>query len=334
MKIGIRADGNSSIGMGHIMRTLVLAKELAKYNEVFYICRTEDNTLFNIGDKYKNGLDKIYQYGFRIKLVREEYLIEDLKKINSDLLITDSYDVDEMYFNETKKVFKNTAYIDDMNLMFFNVDFIINQNINAGDFNYKTNNDTKLMLGPEYIMLREEFRNAPKKKINRIVEDIMVTVGGGDPYYITEKFLGYINGLKYKFHVVVGPSFTNIDELKKLQDHRIKFYYNADMYSIMQKCDLAISACGSTVYELCACGVPTLGIIIADNQEKIGIKLDELGIIKNLGWYDKINKGKFIKSIRDICENYDTRVCMSNKGRSIIDGKGVERIVQELMKRR
>ena len=39
MKIAIRADGGSKIGMGHIMRTLVLAKELAKTNDVFYICR-------------------------------------------------------------------------------------------------------------------------------------------------------------------------------------------------------------------------------------------------------------------------------------------------------
>lgn len=49
----------------------------------------------------------------------------------------------------------------------------------------------------------------------------------------------------------------------------------------MEKCDVAISACGSTLYELAVCGVPTIGIIIADNQIGICEKLNNMGVIKN-----------------------------------------------------
>ena len=97
MRIAIRADGGASIGMGHIMRTLVLAKEFAKNNEVFYVCRVQgdislplskienskDETLYNrISDKYITGIEKVIGEGFKVLFIREENLLEDLKNIN------------------------------------------------------------------------------------------------------------------------------------------------------------------------------------------------------------------------------------------------------------
>lgn len=90
MKIAIRADGGNKIGMGHIMRTLVLAKELAKTNYVFYICR-DDNPL---SDKYKSGIEKINGEGFNIITIDESNILDKLKDISADCLITDSYDVE------------------------------------------------------------------------------------------------------------------------------------------------------------------------------------------------------------------------------------------------
>lgn len=354
MKIAIRADGGSQIGMGHIMRTLVLAKELSKINSVFYICRIDEDDSYrdssqiipnsvqapveelvilskSLFHKYKKGIEKVISEGFKVLLVRENYLLQDLKSVNADLLITDSYDVDEEYFNKTKVMFNKTAYIDDMNLYYFNVDFLINQNVDAEDFNYKVNKDTKLMFGSKYIMLRKEFRNLPPKKIKQEVCDIMLTVGGSDPYHVTKKILSWIGDLDYCFHVVVGPSFDYGESLKNLQSDKIKLYFNADMCELMQSCDIAVSACGSTLYELAACGVPTLGIIIADNQRGIGNKLNNMEIINNLGWYNKISKKTFIKAINELAENYNQRKTMSEKASSIVDGKGVQRISKLLM---
>lgn len=103
MKIGIRADGGSCMGMGHIMRTLVLAKELAKINEVFYVCRTEINSDNTISDKYRAGIEKVKFEGFSVQLINENCVLEELRKVNADILITDSYDVNQDYFTQTKK---------------------------------------------------------------------------------------------------------------------------------------------------------------------------------------------------------------------------------------
>ncbi len=343
MKIAIRADGGSKIGMGHIMRTLVLAKELSKNNDVFFLCRIDVSSLqffmkssqvcqFNtdieqgVSDKYKKGIEKILNEGFKVKLVREDYLIQDLQKVEADILITDSYDVDEEYFNRTKNMFSKTAYIDDMNLYYFNVDFLINQNIDGEDFSYKTNKETKLMVGCKYVMLREEFAQPSGKNVNEKVKDIMLTVGGADPNYITEKFLRWGSDLDYNFHVVIGPSFNANNSVKDFESEKIKIYYNANMYELMQKCDIAISACGSTLYELAVCGVPSIGIIIADNQEEIANKMHDLGIIKNIGWFNKIKKEDFIKVVKSVSKDYNLRKAMSKKASKIIDGKGAERI--------
>ena len=323
MKIAIRADGGNSIGMGHIMRTLVLAKELSKINDVFYICRIDEP----LSDTYSIGIEKVKSKGFVVKTIREKHMLSDLKIFKSDLLITDSYDIDEKYFHETKKMFNKTAYIDDMNLYNFNVDFLINQNIDAMDYKYKVNDNTKLFLGSQYTMLRDEFRNLPQKHIKKKVKDIMLTVGGADPYYVTEQILNYVEQLDYNFHVVIGPSFGKNTVLKSYESKKVKLYFNANMYEIMQKCDLAISACGSTLYELAACGTPTLGIILADNQSDIAIKMEKLGIIQNLGWYNKIDQTYLIDCLDKLSQNIKTRENISLKSQELINGNGIEKLV-------
>lgn len=352
MKIAIQADGGSSIGMGHIMRTLVLAKELSKHNNVFYICRVENlggdpekSMKINVNEvtsieqlmqydlscsKYFQGNEKVLSEGFKVILLNEDKLIDNLKFIKADLLITDSYSVNERYFKETKKIFNKTAYIDDINQHYFDVDFLINQNSDAEDFNYMVNSETKLLLGTDYLLLRDEFRNLPIKHIRSKVHDIMITVGGADAYHVTEKLLNYISELSYNFHIVIGPSFGDTSYIKNFINNNIKFYYNANMCEIMKSCDMAISACGSTLYELFACGVPTLGVIIADNQEGIANKLNDLGIIKNLGWYDKITKEVLNNHIDNLANNYILRKSISEKSTKIVDGKGSERIANIL----
>lgn len=351
MKIAIQADGGTEIGMGHVMRTLVLAKEISKENEVIYICRVESKNDYlhyiKVNDdevnsleqlekydisysKYNKGIKKILTEGFKVKLINEDNLIDELKQIKADMLITDSYSVDENYFHETKKIFKKTTYIDDINKHYFDVDFLLNQNSDAEDFRYNVNAHTKLLLGTDYILLRNEFNNLKNKNIKNKIYDIMITVGGADPHRVTEKFLNYISELDYNFHIVIGPSFSDTSFVEKFHPNNIKFYYNANMCEIMKKCDMAISACGSTLYELSACGVPTLGVIIANNQQGIANKLNSMGTIINLGWYNKISKEDLIYNINALANDYICRKALSEKASKLVDGKGAERIANIL----
>lgn len=336
MRILIRADGGTNIGMGHIMRTLTLAKELKKYFDVAYVCRTdEEDKTIKPGNKYSDGVHRVQVLGFKIFFVREDKVLEDLKDIQGDILITDSYDVDEEYFEVTKKIFSRTIYIDDMCLYNFKgADMIINQNINAEDLDYKLNSETNYLLGCNYTMLREEFRNTHFKYIKRRAKDIMVTFGGADSFLLTLKTLYYLKDENYNFHVVVGPAFSNeyINKLRSYESYsNVYFYYNADMKALMEKCDICISAAGSTLYELCAEGVPSLSVIIAENQSKVAEKFNDIGIIKNLGWHNELNKDKILNELDKLSKNYNMRKAISDKGRNLVDGKGTLRIVEKIL---
>lgn len=303
MKIFIRADGGEKIGLGHIMRCITLAIELRKINTVTFICVNKT--------EYLSGIKVLSANGFHVIKINHKDLINEIIKIQSnykyDLLITDSYDVDEGYFETLKRYFKFTGYIDDINRCFMNVDFIINQNINAHLLNY-TNNvkaDTKLYLGSRYCMIREEFRNASEDKIiNDDISDILITLGGSDRNFVTMKILQYLNKLQQNIHVVIGSGFSSLikEKILKYADiyEKVYVYENGDMAKLMKMCDIAVSACGSTLYELCAMKVPSIGIIIAENQRASAQFMKDKGLILEALDESEINKQIIVESIQKL----------------------------------
>lgn len=334
MKIVIRADGGREIGMGHIMRTLVLAKKLEYDNEVLYVCAYDINDV----SKYESGISKIKENGFSVVKINNNNinygLIEVQNKINADVLITDSYNVDEDYFDLMNKYFKFTGYIDDVNACKINVDFLINQNINAKYLKYKTVSkvNRKLFLGTDYCMLREEFQNKRRNKISEKVNNVLITVGGSDNSQLTIDIINEISFCDLKFNVVIGSAFTE-ELVRKLEDiskkyKNINLCRNANMSLLMNDSDIAISACGSTLYELSAIGVPTIGITLAENQLALAQTMESKGLIilANKGicrCKDDINnlKNKF----RNLFDNYNERLsiienqkCINSNGASIL----------------
>ncbi|MEY7998791.1 UDP-2,4-diacetamido-2,4,6-trideoxy-beta-L-altropyranose hydrolase [Clostridium sp. Mt-5] len=318
MKIAIRAEGGTKIGMGHIMRTLVLAKELSLKNEVSYICK---DSIEN-----KSGIIQIEKNGFKVYAFKDTVLAV-LPNLNADVLITDSYDVNEKYFIATKKFVKHTAYIDDVNSFDYPVDLVVNQNINADDFIYK---QKYKLLGLKYLMLRNEFRNIPRKHINRQVKDIMITMGGSDPVEFTKAITNWITDLKFNFHVIIGPSFKNIKYFENISFYNVTFYFHANMADVMQKCDLAVSASGSSIYEFLAGGVPCLSVVIANNQFSISKKLSDMNMVESLGWYSSLNESEFKNRLIALCNDCTLRQQRSIKGQKIIDGCGAKRIADFL----
>lgn len=334
MNFAIRCDGGSLIGMGHVMRCLVLAKELSKSSKVLFICKEGD------GYSFQPGIDKIKDEGFKVVIVNEKKLLEGMKIIKKNnhinCLITDSYDVDEDYFNKISDIFEYTVYIDDINICKLNVDCIINQNINAKDLNYNINPNrgTKLLLGTEYCMLREEFRNKYHKKINKKVKNMFITVGGTDKDHISLKLLNVVKEFNIPIHLAIGNAFEEklVEELECIREkyEHINLYKNANMSELMKKCDIAISTTGSTIYELAAMNLPTIGIVVAENQREVCREMDRRGII--IGTEDLIytDHKKFKEIVLSLINDEDLRINMMKNQRNIISTNGVENIVKNI----
>lgn len=356
MRIFIRADGGITIGLGHVMRMLVLAKELKKTNEVIFLCKSsyalqevkksnfskENNySCYANNDKFKAGIEKIKENDFKVFTISEENFAEDIislqKEYNADLIITDSYDVNESYFNKLKQYFKISGYVDDVNRCRMNVDFIINQNINGKDINYtpNINNNSKLFLGTEYCMLREEFREEYRdRKIRTNCSNLLLTLGGMDNNFNTLKVLKYIINLDINIHVAIGKAF-NEHLIEKLQDlskrhNNINLYEDPNMSSLMKKCDVAISACGSTLYELCAINVPTIGIILAENQELVAMKMKDEKLIAEAYWIYEIGEDNLLVKLQELISNRDLRKKIITKQRQVVNINGAKALASEI----
>ncbi len=316
MRIYIRADGGEGIGLGHIMRTLVLAKELSKEHTVKYLCLNKMKYYKGVEVVIKNNIDVI-------KLDTEE----DGFKFEGSIIIVDKYGLNEDYYKTLKKSYKKVVCLDDNNeLDFYFSDIVINQNIYAEELIYNCSSNTKLLLGPKYVLLRDEFINLHPININKRVENILITVGGSDDNNITERIINELKNEYYILHVIIGNAFINEESLRRYESDNIIFYKNPEMSEVMKKCDMAISGYGSTIYELCYLGVPTMGVKVADNQKRLA------KVLKDRNIASEINFGSIIKQIEYL--SYEKRIDISEIMKQIIDGNGKYRIKEVLSRRK
>lgn len=314
MDIIIRADGGQGIGMGHIMRTLVLATKLKKTHNITYICSDKL--------KFLNGINKIELEGFKVRKIHEE---ESILSLKADFLIIDKYDITIEYLEKLRKVFKVLCFDDNNLLECYPVDILLNQNPHGSMFKYNTLNKTKVLLGGKYSLLREEFLKRKPVNIRKEIKKILITIGGSDDHNLTERILSQIDfDSNLTINVVIGGAFNYRDLLKQSYKNKnnIIFYENAHMSKLMSECDVCIAACGSTLYELSYLGVPTIGIVIAGNQKICGDFMEDNGLI-SLCKIDNIYEEVLSLS-------YEKRRVMHNNMIELIDGKGLERILSNI----
>lgn len=335
----IRADANLKIGTGHIMRCLAIASAAKKQgiDSAFIASDKESKNIvlshgfaFICLDSYWNRLDD--------ELEKLTNLIQSLR---ISRLLIDTYYVTENYLNNVKKYTK-VIYMDDINQFVYPVDILINYNIYASNFNYGSHynlDNTTLLSGCEFAPLREEFQDKRANIVEKIT-DVLITTGGSDAYNVAGNLIQYLNEKNQynniKFHIVVGSFNVHAEKLKVLA----KKYNNVLLHSnvtriseLMIECDLAVSAGGSTLYELCSCGIPTISFSFADNQLEGVHEFHR----KKLIYYAGDVRNGMIECLNEIENNMkkmildsDLRKELSTKMMDIVDGYGANRIIKYL----
>ena len=328
----IRADANEIIGAGHLMRCLSIARAFAdKGEDVRFI--TADH----------KGDSLIHSRGFESLCMVSEYnamdsedIVPVIEEYKPELLIVDSYFVNKEYFDKVNSLCR-VAYIDDINEAVWDVDCLIDYNIfgTVIDYSGYENTRTSLLLGPKFAPLRSEFKNVPKHII-KPVSDVMISAGGSDPEKITERIMKEICPIwkEISFHFVVGALNPRLEKIKSLLAPNMVLHINEqNMSGLMQKCDIAISAAGSTLYELCACGTPTITYTLADNQLLAAEESERQELMINAG--DCRNNASFIENLNQKLKYYagniEKRKIVSEKMQLLVDGYGAERIVNSLI---
>jgi len=331
----IRTDANEHIGTGHMMRCFSVARAIISQGGTVEFITADSK-----------GKCLIEQNGFFAKCLGTEstdmeseivVLAELIKKENPDFLIVDSYYVTEHYFDILSELTK-IVYFDDMNRQIWNVDYLINYNVYADifDYSYYETTNVQLLLGPAYAPLRAEFKNVPRHIISDEVTDVLVSAGGADPERVTERILNEICPMwpNIMFHFLIGALNPRIKQITKKSISNASYHVNEGNISyLMQKCDIAIAAAGTTLYELCACGIPTIAFILADNQIEAAEQFRCKGIMYNAG--DCRKSDKFSENINtwlyNLMNDKKRRIDFSETMQNLVDGNGADRIVRIIM---
>lgn len=339
--IWIRADANSKIGSGHLMRCLSVAEELKDRGEQVCFLTADDSPVALLEAK---GQQYRILHGAYDRMEEEIPLLHSLaKEQQPDLCLVDSYFVTDSYLRALGEICR-TAYIDDLCSFSYPVDMVINYNIYGELLPYREKpgkENTRFLLGMAYVPLRREFQRKAVCPVREEAKEILITTGGSDRYNLAGKILESVlrqpETADLKYHVVSGAFNTYLPQLKELEakHENICIHQNVtNMSELMGRCDIAITAGGSTMYELCAVGVPILCFSFVENQER----MVEAFANRNIACYggNYLTDGEKMPEqialrLGKLAADKTARERYSRRAQELVDGRGSGRIAEALM---
>ena len=354
-KVVIRADASLQMGTGHIMRCLTLAKELEKQGaEIEFICRA------HVG----NLIENIEQQGFKAHvlplsqnvaidggLYGSEWLgctqqedavlcLPILEKIKPDWLIVDHYSLDLTWQSLLSEYFVKLMVIDDLANRKHQCDVLLDQTYGRKECDYAglVPKHSQLLLGSEYALLRAEFSEyleySLQRRIKPSFKKLLITMGGVDPDNVTGELLDALKGCflpkELEIDVVMGataPHLKKIQQQAELLPYKTSVMVNvSNMAEIMANADLAIGAAGATTWERCCLGLPSILVVLADNQKDIADFLTQKQAAIVISKNEMSNELKLLKGM-----SATSLLNLSKNTRQITDGKGILRVSKVML---
>lgn len=354
MNIAIRADASVTIGSGHVMRCLALADELRALGaRLSFICLVDKGNLIGLIERRGYQVHRLPAAGKLFagqksdracKSISMELEAERMGDIfaggNADLLIVDHYSLDLEWEQRLRPRVKALMVIDDLPDRMHDCDILLDQNFCRDFLNRyegKVPKSCRQLLGPKYALLRPEFRKARKavREWSDGVRSVLVFLGSSDPTNHTARILSafrFLDGFPCEIEVVVGSSNPHKEEIKDMcrKMRGARYHCQVDnMAQLMMKADLAVGAGGSTVWERCCLGQPSLITILSDNQYESTVAVAGVGAAINMGWAHTVSPEDYAKMIRELDASDLAR--MSSRGMELVDGEGSIRAAREIM---
>lgn len=301
MKVLVRCDASAAIGSGHVMRCLSLADRLTlKGATVAFACRQLPGDLCAL----------LESRGYRVHRFLGETLNweEDADRTGKLLgaasagswLIVDHYGLDARYERRLRRFGAKILVIDDLADRPHDCDLLLDQNLYPDpESRYRglLPAGCGTLLGPRYALLRPEFLEARRRLRTRTgaVKRLLISFGGADPSGETAKALAAVELLKpegLSLDVVVGASNPRAPSLAlacaAVPDCR--FHSQVDnMADLMSRADLALGSGGTTTWERCYLGLPSLTVVVAANQLLTTEAVAAAGATWNLGWHAEVS---------------------------------------------
>ena len=330
--------------MGHVMRTLTLASALrGRGLDARFVMRALDGTGSRSVDAAGFGVTVIPGTDDEAALDASdtERVLAALEQTGAAGAIVDHYGAGQPYFERLAQGRVRVGAVDDLAAHPFpGVDWIVNP---APGFEEKYETGPRLMLGPRYALLRQEFTRARvglHRKFDATATRILITLGGGDVAEWLAPLLDALNGLRKIAEIrctiseadsVNRPLRSSIERSR----HRIETFVKAEsMAELMDWAELSIGAAGQTVWELCCMGVPMVVTRLADNQNANASGLLAAGAAVDAGeWNAAQTPVAIVDALAHLVEDSTRRKEISGAGMALVDGMGASRVADEVRRR-
>lgn len=332
--IGIRVDVNQQIATGHIRRDIAIALCLRQLGQECIFISADDNCL-----------PYLEPHGFQSSVLNSNWNemegeLETLKSVieeyNITSLLVDSYMITEEYMTQLQKM-TTVTYFDELYKMGYGCQQVINGVLVPPDYSMAPG---RALLGPDYVSLRQEFLGLPEKLIRPEIEKLFLTSGGTDNYHFCVKFLDYFldkpEWENVKVITAIGELSVDKDLLKERYEgnERVELHINSScMAKLMMDADYAVTAGGTSLYEVCAVGVASSCYAIGDNQVEIAESFDKKGLVSYAGDF-RDNPEEIFENILKQMEEAKTETFRREKAatlRNVVDGNGALRIAKALI---
>ena len=311
--------GNSTVGLGHVYNTLLIANDILNHDVTFLLDK-ESELAFNV-IKSKN---------FHVIIQQNDDIIDDVMLINPDIIINDRLDTSKEYMQQLKKQNYKVVNFEDLGIGCEVADVVINAIYPEKDVlpNH--------YFGHDYFVLRDEFILSELKAVKQDVKNILITFGGVDPNNYTEKVIRTIN--KYcsenniKVTVIAGFGYEKYDTINEYSNVAVKQNVS-NISDYMLKADLIFTSAGRTVYEVASIGTPA--IVMEQNKREMThfFASSEFGF-SNLGLgYEVEDNDLFTEFIR-LVDSFEIRKEMNElmlKQNLKLGRKRVRKIIQDLI---
>ncbi len=311
--------GNSTVGLGHVYNTLLIANDILNH-QITFLVDTQSQMAY----------DKIASNNYPVYIQKEHNILDDITKINPDIIINDRLDTQEDYMVSLKNLDYKVINFEDLGDGTPQADLVINaiypeEHILSNHY-----------FGHDYFVLRDEFMHSAQKKIMPKVENVLITFGGVDPNNYTKDVIAaiydYCQHCKIKITVVAGFGYNQYESLQEYVDIDIKQnIVNISKY--MLAADIVFTSAGRTTYEIASLGVPA--IVLAQNERELThfFASSEFGFL-NLGLGYNVSKKTLYRNFIDLVESEGSRYSRSSlmKKTDLRSGrKTVNRLIQNLI---
>lgn len=340
LRVLVRVDASPDIGLGHAMRCLSLIEALRAAGHTVHVCTTAlpvrlANAMRTIGAT----ISQIAAQPGDTTDANETSALASSWAV--DWVIADGYCFATEWQSRVRASGVRLALLDDeARAARWEADLLLNQNLGMPASAYAASApEAVVLLGTQYAMLRASFQawRGWTRDVPAQARLLLLTVGGADSGNLTSRLIpGLACCTELTVRVLVGdanPHRASIDGAVAAAAGGATFTvleHVNDMAAQMAWADFAISAGGSTLWELAFMQVPSLLLVLAENQRGGSRACKDAGMARLLGDGAVIDPTAVGQAVRALADDAAARAAMATAGRRLVDGDGAHRVVQAL----